>query len=113
MNTSDLPVYEYHPGTVKVSGSTIPKRAGRCAYYYLLKGHNVEFFCIGANANQQTTKSMGVFSSLVETDPSFAGKTVAFKPTRYRTSTEDPATHEVKDKDAIVWKTFLVTLSKV
>jgi hypothetical protein len=103
----ELPLYVPHDGTVKISGTTQPRGAGRCAYYYLRRGWPVEFFCIGANANQQAMKSMGVFGELVKEDPEYKGKFVAFVPERVRTSTLDGSGHE-KDKDATVWKTVLV-----
>jgi stage V sporulation protein SpoVS len=104
----EIPAYTEREGTVKISGITQPRKAGRCAYFYLRKGLPVEFFAIGANANQQAMKSMGVFIELVESDDSYKGRTVAFQPRRFRTHTVDNETAIEKDKDATVWQTFLV-----
>ena len=108
-----IPLYAEKEGTVRVSGSTLPRKAGRCAFYYLQRGLPVEFFCIGANANQQAMKAMGIFRELVDECPDFTGNSVAFQPLRVRTHTVDPTNGDQKDKDAVVWRTLMVTATKV
>ncbi len=109
MSQKEIQEYVSKEGTVKIAGHTQPRGAGRCAFFYLKKGFPVEFFCIGASANQQAMKSMGVFKDLVEEDPLFKGQTVAFQPIRYSTDTVDPTNQEHKMKDAVVWATLLVS----
>ena len=115
MNTSitPIPVYKPHEGTVKISGSTVPRGAGRCAFYYLQRGLPVEFFCIGANANQQAMKAMGIFMNMVNENEEFKKRrlSVAFQPLRFMTDTIDIRTQDHRDKDATVWKTFLVQVA--
>lgn len=111
-NLSVLPRYTPHEGTVKISGSTTPRSAGKCAYYYLGRGLKVEFFCIGANANQQAMKAMGIFMNLVNNDPKYQDTkvSVAFQPLRFTTDTVIQGSEQHKDKDATVWRTYLVQL---
>ena len=106
----NFPIYVPHPGTVKISGSTPPRSAGSCAYFFLQQNKQVDFFCIGANANQQATKSMGVFLQLVNRDDAYkkAGLSVAFQPLRFKTITKDATTQQEEEKDCTVWRTFLV-----
>lgn len=102
--------YIPHNGTIKIAGHTLPKSAGRCAIHYLEQGNfPIDFMCIGANANQQATKAMGVFSHIVKTSESFKGMEVAFQPLMFTTETEDPLTKEKKDKSATVWRTVVFT----
>ncbi len=110
MNETSIPLYKPHEGTVKISGSTVPRGAGRCAFFYLQRGLSVEFFCIGANANQQAMKAMGIFMNMVNQDADFQSKrlSVAFQPLRFLTDTVDAASQGHREKDATVWKTFLV-----
>lgn len=106
----DIPLYRPNQGTVKISGMTIPHKAGSCAHFFLRKGFDrVEFFCIGANANQQCMKAMGVFMILVEHDKDFEGKTVAFQPLRFKTETKDDRSPLLVEKDCVVWRTLLVS----
>ena len=103
--------YVLGEGTIKVSGSTIPKRAGRCAFFYLKNGKNpIDFFCIGANANQQAMKSMGVFLHIVR--ETYGDElSVSFRPLRYKTMTNDMQTQEKKFKDCVVWRTVIIVKS--
>jgi hypothetical protein len=112
MSYPEIPQYVEHQGTVKISGSTIPHKAGSCAFFFLRAGClKVEFLCIGANANQQASKAMGVFMSLVERDRDFDGRTVAFQPLRFQTETTDLEGRKMI-KDCMVWRTLLVTRSQ-
>lgn len=105
-------LYVSHDGTIRISGGTVPRDAGKCAMHYLEQGkHNIDFLCIGANANQQATKSMGVFMLLFERNPDNKGKTLAFRPLRFRVMTEDRQTHASFSKDATAWRTVVVVLS--
>ena len=109
----DPSVVEYviGEGTIKVSGSTIPKRAGKCAFFYLKNGKQpIDFFCIGANANQQAMKAMGVFLHIVS-ESYGEDLSVAFRPLRYKTMTNDIYTNEKKYKDCVVWRTVILEKS--
>lgn len=106
----ELEEYKPHEGTIKISGSTSPLGAGKCAFHFLTRGVDpIDFFCIGAAANQQATKSMGVFLHMVEHDERSKGSTVAFKPYRYKTLAKDGEGNEMRFKDCTVWKTIIVT----
>jgi stage V sporulation protein SpoVS len=101
----EIPIYVESSATVKISGRSIPSRSGRCAFYILNQGIAPEFFCIGANANNQTMKSMGVLMYLVERE----GKaSVAFQPRRFRIDLEDKVTHIKRLYDVTVWKTVVI-----
>jgi hypothetical protein len=101
-----IPIYVPHRGTIRISGSTVPKNAGNCAIAFLQEGYEqIDFFCIGANANQQATKSMGVFSFQVRRfRPNLR---VSFEPLRFMTETTNPVTGVKKLKDCTVWRTIL------
>lgn len=110
METGDIPIYVEHPGTIRISGGTLPKNAGKCAVHYLQRGVKpLEFLCIGGNANQQATKAMGVFRFMVEHSPEFVGVEVAFQPFLYLVPTMDESRpgHQ-KLKSATVWRTLLL-----
>jgi hypothetical protein len=110
MDTEDLEEYVSHDATIRIAGSTLPLRAGKCAYHFLERGLSpIEFFCIGAAANQQATKSMGVFLYMVENSMRSQNMTVAFKPYRFRTSARDEGSAEMRDKDCTVWRTVIIT----
>ncbi len=106
----DIPLYVSHQGTIKISSTTDPRKAGRCAYHYLSQGFNlIEFFAIGASANQQAMKSMGIFMLMVQDDSK--GFSVAFQPLRYSTETKDlrdPTSAKLVVIDAVVWRTILI-----
>ncbi len=104
----DTTVEEYvlHEGTVKISGSTLPKHSGVRAYDLLNRGISpIEFICIGANANQQAMKGMSVFAYKVKQDN--PNRLVSFIPLRFVTKTTDVHTGEVKVKDCAVWRTVV------
>src|SRR5687767_13522603 len=99
MDEEDIPTYVDHEGTLKISGRTLPRGAAVCALHFLERRmKQIEFLCLGANANQQAMKVMGIFLFLVEKD-SRHSCSVAFQPLRYRTMTTDPETREQKLKD--------------
>lgn len=109
-----IEIYKPHPGTLKIAGGTIPKKAGICAYHYFHRGITpIDFFVIGANANQQAMKAMGVFKFRAEEESRLADKgecplfTISFAPLRFHTVTENETTHEEKEKDAVVWRTVI------
>jgi hypothetical protein len=102
-----IPRYVDHPGTIKIAGGTLPKGAGWCAFCYLSRGISpIDFMCIGANANQQATKAMGVFRFLVETKSEFVQMEVAFQPLLFKTETSDPVTKDVRLKSVTIWRTI-------
>lgn len=111
MDDSTIEFYEEKPSTIRVAGSTIPKSAGRCAFHYLQKQmFPIDFMAIGANANQQATKAMGIFRFMVENAPEFAGIFVAFQPFLYKTTTHDRGGD--RDKSVTVWRTIIIEPKK-
>lgn len=101
-----IPLYVDTPSTIKIAGGTLPKGAGKCAFHYLLRRNfPIDFMCIGANANQQATKAMGVFRYMVEHDPSMSNIGVAFQPFHYKTVTHD--TTGDREKSVTVWRTLI------
>ena len=107
--SNPIPVYVSVEGTVKIAGDTSPRRAGQCAFHYFERGLPVEFFCIGASANQQAMKSMSILREMVSAEAKYAGRFVAFVPMRYQTWAKDQVSQESKAKDCTVWKTYLVS----
>ena len=106
---ANVPLYADHPGTIKIAGATSPKGAGWCAFRYLQKSLlPIDFMCIGANANQQATKAMGIFCFIVNNAEEFNTVEVAFQPLMFRTSTTDPITKQVKDKSVTIWRTLIL-----
>ncbi len=111
MDETNIPVYIETPSTIKVAGGTIPKGAGRCAFHYLQQSKlPIDFMVIGANANQQATKAMGIFCYMVTNAPEFAGIQVAFQPLLYKTLTHSD-TNE-KFKSVTVWRTIILEPNK-
>jgi len=102
-------VYTEHEGTVRVSGSTLPKQAACCAYSYLQKGiERIDFFYIGANAGHQAMKAMTILSFMIRGELQDIG-CVCFEPIRVLTNTVDMlGSGEVKEKDATVWRVVLI-----
>jgi hypothetical protein len=106
--------YKEHSGTIKIAGGTVPRRAGWCAFCLLRQGVTpIEFMCIGANANQQATKSMGVFRWNVLRAEEFPELDVAFQPLLFKTPTMDKQSQTEKDKSVTVWRTCLVERPKI
>lgn len=107
MNAENIPIYQPHAGTVKISGATESIKAAKCALHYL--GNNVspiDFFYVGANAGQQAMKAMGIFRYLVESTAN--GKaTVFFQPNRVRTRLTNPQAGGVEVIDAVYWRAYL------
>ena len=104
-------IYVEHGGTIRISGRTLPHKAGFCAFSYLQQGMAViDFFYIGGNAGQQAAKSMGVFSHLVKQDMALKNKNVfvAFVPLRFMTMAKDAGIGNPREKDASVWRVVLV-----
>ena len=108
---SSIQDYTEHAGTIRVSGSTMPKNAGKCAFHYLQKGHLPDFLVIGGNANQQATKAMGVFCFMVDHSPELKSLKVAFQPLLFYVTTRDPNGLERK-KSATVWRTVTIERTK-
>lgn len=102
------PLYDLHPGTVKVSGSTLPRQAGSCALHFLERLVDpIDFICIGANANQQAVKSIGVFSEMFVERFGQDGSFLAFRPLRVSVSAKN-FDGSFQLKDATVWRTVVV-----
>ncbi len=109
---NEIKTYVPHDGTIKVSGTTIPERAGKCAFHFLNKGkRTIDFFCIGANANQQASKAMGVFAFMVRGIRKSDNVAVAFEPLRFSTLANDDSGPKLKD--AMVWRTVIYELGPV
>lgn len=107
MNADQIPFYEPHPGTIKISGATESIKAAKCALHYL--GNQVspiDFFYIGANAGQQAMKAMGIFRYLVE-QTAKEQATVLFQPNRVRTRLAQPIGGTVSVIDAVYWRAYL------
>ena len=110
----DLNYYTELKGTIRIAGGTQPKNAGLCAFHYLQHGLSpIDFMCIGANANQQATKAMGVFRHIVENSEDFKTVEVAFQPMLFKTPTKDNATGVMQDKNVTVWRTVLFNRKKI
>lgn len=104
-DSNEIPLYQSHLGTLRISGSTAPRKAGMCAYHYLNEGvESVEFFCIGANANHNAMKSMGIFMLAVEAETN-KQVTISFQPRRYRTVVVEEGQESFKD--CVVWRTVI------
>lgn len=102
------PSYALHPGTIKVSGSTLPRQAGSCALHFLDRLMDpIDFICIGANANQQAVKAIGVFSELFHERFGQDGSFLAFRPLRVSVSARN-FDGSFQLKDATVWRTVVV-----
>jgi hypothetical protein len=100
-----LELYKECASTIRVAGKTLPKGAGRCAFHYLQKGMlPIDFMCIGANANQQATKAMGIFCHMVKHSPEFNNIRVAFEPFPVRTLTGEA---DKQMKSATIWRTVI------
>ncbi len=103
--------YVRHDGTLIISGSTQPHKAGSCAYHFLRKGvQSIDFLCIGANAGQQAMKSMGVFAFKVENQDGF-DFSVAFQPIRVSVEVDDRQTKQKVKKDAVCWRAVILDRS--
>lgn len=105
------PPYERHRGTLIISGTTVPRKAGGCACFFLEKGYDpIDFLCIGANANQQAVKAMGVMLHTIEgAEQNLDRLQIAFRPLHVTVSVEDrenPGKFYVKD--ATVWRLVLL-----
>lgn len=102
----EVEIYVPHDGTIKISGATIPKRAGKCAYHFLERGLPIiDFFCIGANANQQAMKSMGVFLHMTK---KYMQVEVSFQPLRYLVQITNKVTNAIEIKDSVVWRVVIL-----
>lgn len=109
--SNPVPVYTEHPGTMRIAGRTLPGNAGRCAFFHLQRGLlPIDFLCVGGNANQQATKSMGVFCFMVKNAPEFANRKiqVAFQPLMFRMLLPRTADSKPEEKTVTVWRTMLV-----
>lgn len=107
-----LPVYVEGKETVRVSGGTDPKSAGRCAFVFFSKGLLPEFVCIGSNASHQATKSMHWLRYRITHNAPPLSVDVAFQPHRYQVMTKNPDTGVEMLKDVVVWKTVVINLSE-
>ncbi len=113
MSSPTPPKYECAQGTIKVSGSTLPRQAGSCALHFLTRLIDpIDFICIGANANQQAVKAIGVFSEMFEEQHGrLDGSYLAFRPLRVSVTAKN-FDGSSQLKDATVWRTVIVRPAK-
>lgn len=103
----NLPEYLCHGGTLKISGSTVPRKAAWRAFSLLeAKVKNVEFLFIGASAGQQTVKSIGILSDLFS-ERYYGEFIVVFQPMRFKTTIANTE----KEVDAQVWRSFVIDMN--
>lgn len=107
----NIPLYRSHPGTLRISGSTTPRKAGLCAFHYLHENvPSIEFLAIGANANHNATKAMGIF--LLKVEEEMRGEvTISFQPRRYKTIVDEAG--KSVPKDCVVWETVIHIPSEI
>lgn len=110
VKTEPIPLYTEGPQTVRVSGGTDPKSAGRCAFIFFTRGVLPEFICIGGNASHQATKAMNWFRYRTTHNNPSLEVDLAFQPLRFQVMTKNPETGEEMLKDAVVWKTVVIKL---
>lgn len=106
----NLDVYLPHQGTVWISGSTNPKRAAKCACHFLVTAgiDRIDFYCVGASANQQAMKAMGIFTYMAKNT---FHKNVAFQPLRFLTEIKNPSAQkgeELQFLECCVWQTLVL-----
>ncbi len=109
-----IPLYDPHPGTIRISGGTDCRKAAKCALYFLKRGiTDVDFFYIGANAGQQAMKAMGIMRNFLE--EATEGKcTVLFQPNRVQTNVKDAEQPGVVIvKDAVYWRAYIIRASEL
>lgn len=111
MEPINLPLYVPHPGTVKVSSSTMPRKAAFCAMAFMEERRpDVEFLFIGAAAGQQALKAVGILCDLFENkwQSEFV---LVFRPMRFRTTILPTTPTELpRDVDAQVWRAVVLDL---
>jgi hypothetical protein len=108
-----IPVYESHPGTIRISGSTESKKAAACALHYLAQGVDpIDFFYVGANAGQQAMKAMGIFRYTFErSNDKF---TLLFQPNRVQTPAKvRQDSSEETLIDACYWRAYPISLASL
>jgi len=89
MEEHDIPIYEPHEGTLKISGQTPARKAAKCAFHNYTEGKTpLEFFFIGANAGQQAMKATGIFRHILERETCHVF-TVLYQPRRVRVKLKD------------------------
>jgi hypothetical protein len=107
LHLESIPMYKDHSGTIRVAGDSLPVNLGRFAFSFLAQGVNpIDFMCIGANANQQATKGMGIFAYKVSLEQSYADIGIAFIPLLFKTETIDHF-GLAKDKSVTIWRTLV------
>lgn len=106
MEKTTPPIYVEHEGTIRVAGISRPLLLAQCAQALITNGVPViEFFFIGANAGHQAAKAMTILAYQIEQE--HKGRvTATFRPCRYLTITHEGQVP--KEKDASVWKLFLL-----
>lgn len=104
--TKELEVYIQHEGTLRISGATSPHSAAAHGVARYDQDKVVELVCIGANANHQASKAMGVLRDSILTKAGVGKVEVAFIPLRYKTVTvSEGKPHE---KDCNVWRMVVI-----
>ncbi len=104
----DIPTYQPHPGTIKVSGGTDVRAAAKCALFFLNKqvAPHIDFFYIGASAGQQAMKAMVKMKEFIEA--ATEGKsTVLFQPHHVQTPVTEPD-NSVVMKYAVFWRAHVL-----
>lgn len=111
MNNIDaqpVPLYQEHPGTIRVAGRSAPATLAHCMQSMITNGvEPIDIFCIGANAGHQAVKAMTIVTYQIAEE---SGEKVEalYKPLRMRTQTRDPINGKVGPKDATVWRLVLL-----
>ena len=108
LEITNVDTYVPHNGTIKVGGSTGPKITGRCAlHFYEREVTPIDFVCIGANANQQATKAMGVFRYMLLSSQNIVD--VSFQPLLFKARVHIPGQVDTDSEIIItVWRTILL-----
>jgi len=101
-NVTDDELYQFHPGSLKISGKTKSHSAGRYAANLWRSGKRpVDFVYLGGNAGQQADKA--AHAMMMELAKLF-NIIVGFVPMRVMVKTEPDENGKTHIKDAFVWR---------
>lgn len=113
MDVKQLPLYVPHPGTVKIAGSTVPRKAAWCAFAFLEERRpNVEFMFIGASSGQQALKAIGILTDIFESKWE-ADFVILFRPMRFRTVIAAQDNLPEREVDAQAWRVHILDLKQL
>jgi len=102
VQVDDVKLYQFHRGSLKISGTTKSHSAGRYAANLWRSGKRpVDFVYLGGNAGQQADKA--VHAMMMELAKLF-NIMVAFVPMRVMVKTEPDEEGKSYVKDAFVWR---------